>query len=374
MKTMLKRTGAILAAGVLLSSASGRQSTPPYHLNHTLEAFLKDPFVHLERQGLTRQDFQNNTIAAEHVNIALSNLAEGCTNIGISDPQLYEEAKDCVATALMVALHPQLSPYDVPVQNVTDFGENGLYLSHLNIILGSWKSLTHDDSYGALNKKITEHLAQQTLQDPQKNIHSYPTLNYKWPADQTAVLYSLWLFDKNYGTEISKKPISEWMNYMDEKKTDKKTGLYVSEVTGEYPGADVPRGCAISWSIRYMAAFAPEKAAEQWEFYKQNFEQQYWPLAAFREWPVNYYGFSDVDSGPILAGNGVAATAFAIGTSRALGDEETYAQLQRTETVARFTAYTLARVGNDEGREIRSIAESLLASAIDLNMHTITKR
>lgn len=363
-----------MAAGVLLSSASGRQSSLSLPLNDTLEAFLEDPLVHLEKQGLSRQDFQHNTIAAEHVRIALSNLAEGCANVGISDPSRYQQAKECVATALTVALDPLLSPYDVSVQTVTDFGDNGLYLSHLNIILGSWKSLTHDDSYETLNQKITEHLAQQTLQDSQKNIQSYPSLNYKWPADQTAVLYSLWLFDKNYGTDLGEKSIGEWTKYMDEKKTDKETGLYVSEVTGYYPSADVPRGCALSWSIRYMAAFSPEKAAEQWDFYKQHFEQQYGLLAAFREWPISYSGFSDVDSGPILLDNGVAATAFAIGASRAVGDESTYAQLSRTETATKFTAHAFAVVGNDEGREIILIADSLLASAIDLNMHTITKQ
>lgn len=367
MRTMAKRIAALLVAGMVLDGSP--LPVQPFPVNETIDAFLQDPVHVLEQEGLTPQDFKKGSIRAEHVYIALSHLAEACATIGITRPVYYAQAKECVATTITLATEQTLSPYDHPLALVDDFGDHGLYLTHLNIVLGSWKRLTNDDSYHSLNQRISVHLSQKTREDSWKNIPSYPSLEYRWPADETAALYSIWLYDQNYGTSIGKKPIEEWLDAMEQQGKDKNTGLYVSERTGTYPHADQPRGCALSWSIRYMAAFAPEKAAEQWELYKENFAQQYGIFLGFREWQRGFdQGFQDVDSGPIILENGVAATAFAIGASRAIGDEKTYNQLQRTETITRVY---ISFLGNDN-EEI--LVNSLLASAIDVNMHSISMR
>ena len=44
----------------------------------------------------------------------------------------------------------------------------------------------------------------------------------KWSADQAAILYSLWLFDQNFNTNISNDIINKWLNYMENYGTDKK--------------------------------------------------------------------------------------------------------------------------------------------------------
>lgn len=356
--------GAILA-GTLLDSTS---YLPSFPISPAIHSFLDNPSAELYNEGLTSEDFVQNSIEAEHLWIALSNLAEGCTNLGLAETAYYAQAKDCVAATLIVAKDSHLSPYGQSVEQVSDLGHNGLYLSHLNIILDSWKRLTDDDSYKTLNSRISLYLAEQTLHDARKNIQSYPALEYRWPADETATLYSLWLYDKNYGTSISQKPIETWMQYMNQHGTDAKTGLFVSELTGTYQHAQEPRGCALSWSIRYMASFAPEKAKEQWVLYKQNYEQKYGMFAGFREWPRGVSHSDDVDSGPLILENGVAATAFAIGASSALGDHATYNQLQRTETATRAL---LSVFGNNATEEV---ADSFFASAIDLNMHTLPEK
>jgi hypothetical protein len=355
----------VLLSGIVLD---GEAPQPKFPVSQTIESFLKDPVSTLVAEGLTSDDFKKNTLRAEHIRIALSNLAEGCANLGITKPEYYEEAKDCIATTLAVALDSQLSPYHESVEYVTTFGNNGLYLTHLNIVLGSWKRLTNDDSYQSLNRRISAHLAKKTCEDPERNILSYPTLEYKWPADQTAALYSIWLFDQNYGTTISKEPVKEWVAYMDQRKTEKRTGLYVSEVTGNYPEAENPRGCALSWSIRYMATFAPEKAVQQWERYKLHFKQDYYTFAGFREWQQGYDSFQDADSGPIILGNGVAATAFAIGASNVLGDEKTSVQLERTEATSRLAIFLF---GN---QELKTMTNSFLARAIEFNIHTMERQ
>jgi len=75
---------------------------------------------------------------------------------------------------------------------------------------------------------------------------SFPNKHLRWPADQAAVLYSLFLYDQNLETNLSKEPIKEWSNYMKKYGTDSKTGLHISEVTGGTNSSNTSRGCTLS--------------------------------------------------------------------------------------------------------------------------------
>lgn len=57
------------------------------------------------------------------------------------------------------------------------------------------------------------------------------------------------------------------------------------------------------------------------------------PLGAMREYPFGDDGAGDIDSGPLIFGRGVSATAFAIGAARANGDADTARALLRTATL-----------------------------------------
>lgn len=358
-KRVMGAVAALALAGVALRPDSSA-SVPAWNPSPTIASFLEDPYAVIKAEGVRiPDDFYGSEIRGEHVRIALSNLAEACLNFGVHHAEHYAEAQDCIATVVNVALNPELSPYGMPVEDVDSFGEYGIYLSHLNIVLGTWKQLTKDDSYTTLNTRISEHLAEQTIQEQQHTLKSYPDLPYRWPADQSVVLYSLFLYDQNYGTDISKEPIELWTNYMKQHGTDPETGLHVSEITGMYPRAEQPRGCALSWTLRYMAHFAPEEAGLLWQRYKEHFKQNYGIVVGFREWKKGYSSFADVDSGPIIVGNGVAATAFAIGASKELGDERTYHRLLRTAAVGNAGSGILG---------IDAVAESLLAESILFNV------
>ena len=49
------------------------------------------------------------------------------------------------------------------------------------------------------------------------NFHAdlLPHVKMKWSADQAAIIYSLWLFDKNNDTAISADLQKKWLEYMD---------------------------------------------------------------------------------------------------------------------------------------------------------------
>ncbi|MDP6945288.1 MAG: VCBS domain-containing protein, partial [Myxococcota bacterium] len=59
----------------------------------------------------------------------------------------------------------------------------------------------------------------------------------------------------------------------------------LSEVTGQAAAWRHPRGCALSWTVRYIHLFAPTRAAALWARYKDVFLVRKGIFAGFREWP-----------------------------------------------------------------------------------------
>ena len=329
-----------------------------YGLDPTIEAFLDNPVSTFKAEGIKDKGLRVTV---------LSNIAEGCVNLVLSAPEGKEQAEECLDTVIKTALSSSVSPYGGSPAHASSLGNHGIYLSHLNVILGAHKRLTGSDKHERLNKRISTYLARRSLQDPHKHMRSYSTLKGKWPADHAVTLYSLYLFDQNYGESLSEKPIQEWLSYMKTKGTDSDTDLHVSEVTGGWSYSKHPRGCALSMTVRYMAAFAPEEAEALWKDYKKHFGTP----VGFREYPPGVKIKADVDSGPIVPvlGVGVAATALAVGASNAVDDHLSYFQLQALATGTETTLNLLPSIGPIG--EIQTISQSLLAETLQLSTSTV---
>jgi len=82
------------------------------------------------------------------------------------------------------------------------------------------------------------------------------------------------------------------------------------------------RGCGNSYMLTWAPGLWQDKAKEWYADYEKHFWQRRWGAVGFREFPKNTLGgewYFDVDAGPVVAGHGVAATAFGIGAARANG-------------------------------------------------------
>ena len=294
--------------------------------------------------------------------IVLSNVAEYCVNLRLTASVPKEMTDRCLEVLVRSALGRGISPYRRGIES-TDLGEHGLYLSHLNVILGAHRRGTQSQRFVAINRRISKHQRARSLAAPHRHVRSYASAKQRWPADQSVALYSIYLYDKNYQAHLSEQPIAFWLDYMKRRGTNATWGLPVSEVTGAGPTSMLPRGSALSFSVRYMAAFAPQQARALWRQYKKHFLVDMRFAAGFREWPPGTDRGGDIDSGPIVAGIGAAATGLALGASRAVGDFETHDRLRRT-------AALVGNFGIGDGK-LQRLRGSLLARAIELNGVTI---
>lgn len=286
---------------------------------------------------------------------ALSNMAEALMEASKAQRITKPEADTLLSAVVSRALHNRVSPYKKDPRTVKNLGRYGYYLEHLNIILGCYQSVV-DDTYHALNLRVTEHLLKASMAE--KNFHAplLPNVRMRWSADQAAIIYSIWLYDQNNSTTLAQPLQDEWLSYMDSKMRDQSTGLYRTEVMGVKRYSKQPRGCALAYLIYYSSHFAPNMAAAQWSLFKRHMLTKRVGVSGFREYLPSYQGRWNPDSGPIVAGIGVGASGLALKTAASMNDLEVYKALNRTAApvmmLMRGLMYVpllnrLARLGTD---------------------------
>ena len=327
-----------------------------------IKRFLKRP----DFDGFTRKDlFIKGIIGSEWGQdiAALSNMAEALHSLSETGQHSDEELPDLIEKIAQRAIHPKVNPYKKEIEKVESLGGFGYYLEHLNIVLGYYRLLS-DDKYEALNTRITEHLVKLT--NDSKNYHAklIPWIRMKWAADQAAIIYSVWLYDQNYGTRYHEELAQNWVGILKRKFTDPDTGLFQTEVERVKRYSRQPRGCSLSYLVYYMSFFNRDEALNQWKLYKKYMHFSCGPIKGFREYLKGYKGGWNPDSGPILFGMGIAATGLALKTAAAIGDGKTYEELYRLmNPVAYITS--LGRPIPILNR-ITNLGSDLLASSIIL--------
>jgi hypothetical protein len=157
-----------------------------------------------------------------------------------------------------------------------------------------------------------------------------------WPVDSLFGYRSLQIHDRLYGTHY----FDTFTRYEQAMRriADPATGLMPSFVYLDGRPRDIPRGCAMSWSLAVLPDLDPAFAAEEWSRYRASFGRCAGGLCLFREYPAGTARPADSDSGPIIAGLGMSASAFALASARAVGNVETAESLRRTGELFGFPA------------------------------------
>lgn len=301
---------------------------------------------------------------------ALSNMAEALANIAVDDADRQTEIAPLLTGVVERALHRKVNPYKKDINRVATLGKYGYYLEHLNIILGSYQRVV-DDAYQPLNLRITEHLLHASLAQDNAHAPLLPHVKMRWSADQAAIIYSIWLYDQNNGTQLCDPLREKWLAYMQAHATHPQTGLFITEVMGTQPYSKQPRGCATAYLVHYTSRFAPEVAADQWQRFKKHMLVRRLGITGFREYLPDYTGKWTPDSGPIVAGLGIAASGLALNAASSVGDEDTHRMLRRSVSPVLWLLRQFDRVPGLN--RLSRVGTDLLATSIYLNAETKTQ-
>ena len=187
---------------------------------------------------------------------------------------------------------------------------------------------------------IVVHLAESSAAEGV--IASFPGAPHRYPADQAVTLYAIHLHDQHRRTAWLPPALAAYHEALDAVASSGPTGLPPSELTGSHEWSAVPRGCALAWTVQYLAEVDPVYAHSIWDGLQRWMFVVVGPAAGVREWPLGEDRPADIDSGPIVLGVGAAATAFAIGTAHAMDDSVRTAQLEGTEWLVRQQGHPAA--------------------------------
>jgi hypothetical protein len=198
--------------------------------------------------------------------------------------------------------------------------ENLFYRMLLISGLTSYQKLTGNDQYESLLREQVESLSKELDESAYGLLDDYPGQCY--PVDILPAIAAIQRADEVLGTDHSEFVQRAVRGFQGE-VLDEETGLpaYIADSrTGI--GYGPARGAGISFMLISAPELWPATSQEWYANYENYFWQQNWATAGFREFSYERsYGTwaGDVDSGPILAGYGTAASAFGIGSARAFG-------------------------------------------------------
>jgi len=248
-------------------------------------------------------------------------------NLAARQPDLRAEAAATIGRAIQVALtDPIRQPFEMG-EVAAALPSSVLYLGHLNLMLGCHRQLVPSSPYRHLHDSLSAALSARFQQEPSGNLTSYPHL--RWLPDNTVALASLALHSRLTGSAYAGAG-RRWVARAKAQWLDPKTGLLASMVDAAGRPSEEPRGSHLGWSIWFLAQVDSTFTRQQYALYQRHHSTNLGVLRMYSEFAGSYEtGAGNVDSGPLILGYGIPATAFAFADAVALGDWRNAQRLRR---------------------------------------------
>jgi hypothetical protein len=197
--------------------------------------------------------------------------------------------------------------------------ENLFYRELLIAGLTSHYKLLGDGKYLPLLRDQVESLSRELDESPHGLLDDYPGQSY--PMDVVGAIAGIQRADSVLGTDHSafvKRAVRGFTGELVDS-----TGLPAYEADSKRGQIlDRSRGCGDSFILIWAPELWQETARQWYADFEEHFWKNSWMFAGFREFPKDVTDRDwhiDVDSGPVLAGYGAAASAFGVGAARANG-------------------------------------------------------
>jgi len=276
----------------------------------------------------------------------LSMTSGALANMVFLYPETREESKAAIATMIERLWREDLASYETNWWGEdalsTLNGNNGHigYLAHLNFMLGAYRAVGGDARYERLHRSISDALARRVLQSRYHYLETFP--GEIFVPDNAATIASLSIAQWTMGGDYQ-RPIAAWLAQTREHLIDPATGVIRPWIASNGNGLGPPRGSYAAWTIYYLNWVDPNFARDQYRRLKTNFAVRMpFGLATLREYPRDYDGPSDVDSGPVIFGQSTSGTGFMIAGARLSQDAD---YLQGLLTTAEFVGSSVGTGG-----------------------------
>jgi hypothetical protein len=227
------------------------------------------------------------------------------------------------------------------------------FLGYANLALAMERRLGLDPAHAPVGDAVTGALARRFAASPTSLLESYPGETY--PADNAAAVASIALHDRATGEDHG-AVVQRVLAAMHDRSTDPASGLLyqrVDSTTGE--PCDGARASGTAMAAFVLGYAGPDAARPWWDALARQWSTVL-GFGGVREYPPGTIGAGDVDSGPVLLGLGVSASAFALASARRAGDAE------RFRTI--FASAWLFGLPTEDGEALRFAAGGSLGDVL----------
>ncbi|MDB6057645.1 MAG: hypothetical protein JWO95_1489, partial [Verrucomicrobiales bacterium] len=197
--------------------------------------------------------------------------------------------------------------------------ENVFYRMLVIAALTSREKLLHDAAHMDMLRDQVETFARELDGAKSGLLNDYPAECY--PGDVMAALMCIKRADAVLGTDHSKFLARGLRGFTGPRSTRHGLPPYSAISDNGIPTSDA-RGCGNSYMCLTATELWPAQAKEWYALYDKFFWQERMTAVGYREYPkdIPHSDWTmDVDAGPVLAGHGIAASAFGIGAARKNG-------------------------------------------------------
>ena len=244
-------------------------------------------------------------------------------------PELTAHHRTQIGRCLDALTAPETTAFDREAWGVDPLDDLGgprphaAYLGYAGLALAVARELDPQSPHAVLEQRVIDHLSAHLERSPLGLLATYPGEVY--PVDNLAILGALATHDRATGEDHS-AVMDALSQRLRTAFRDPNTGLLYQAVhprTGQ--PIDAPRGSGTALGA-YFASFADlGLSRDLYAAIDEHLSRRAFGFGTTREYPVGAHGSGDIDSGPVLLGQGVSATGFTIALARIHGDRDTFA-------------------------------------------------
>jgi len=209
-----------------------------------------------------------------------------------------------------------------PISDLSTDRAHVAYLGYLALAASLARLVDPDTRHAALEQRIVDHLSAHFEKSEIGLLETYPGEAY--PIDNTSFFGALAVHDRATGEDHSEL-LASLLERLRHRYRDPRTGLLYQAVDPDDGSPiDVPRGSGTALGAYFLSFADPALSRSLYDSIQEQLVIQTFGFGTTREYPRRVDGQGDIDSGPVLLGQGVSATGFTLALARIHGDRETY--------------------------------------------------
>lgn len=159
-------------------------------------------------------------------------------------------------------------------------------------------------------------------------LESFPGL--RWPVDNCCAIESLRYHDLLFSTDYARLPAERWQDWLlANQNIYDGVGMMIAQVGEKGEILDVPRGCALSWTLAFTPGFAPKLDQLQYQNFRTHWFIPVLGTVGIREWNRGQEKYSKISEGPVIYDIGAAASGLGIAATHVHRDQDHFIGLIR---------------------------------------------